>query len=68
MRAEWTTAQAIEWALDCAAGDSGPSNETAAAAVECGAAEWDEDGTDRGGCVAVWTDAFAAYAAQQEMS
>ncbi len=59
----WTSAQCIEWALDCAAGDSGPSNDTASAAIEAGVAEWDDDGTDRGSCVAVWTSAFEAQAA-----
>lgn len=63
----WTDAQGIEWALDCALGDSGPSNETSTAAVECGAAEWDHDGSDGGGCAAFWTDAFSAYAEQMEV-
>ena len=67
MNPAWTTAQAIEWALDCAAGDSGPSATDALAAIEAGAAEWDHDGSDGLGCVAVWTNEFALYAAQQEL-
>ena len=64
---DWTTPQAIEWALDCAAGDSGPNRDTSSEAVAAGAAEWDHDGGDGLGCVAVWTTEFALYAARQEM-
>ena len=65
--AAWTNEQGIEWALDCAAGDSGPSNETSAAAVDAGVAEWDHDGSDGLRCAAFWTDEFTAYAEQMEV-